>query len=240
MSVTELVLAKAGRPAPFVKQDQSLAVIYERANIGIAEVDSDGKLVRVNPHLAGLWGYPAEELLGRSIFDPMLTEAQEADQAQFQRQVRGEINCYTIEKRFRCRDGSKLWITDTSTTVHDDRGRFLYAVRVQHDITARKVAEQELTQRAEQQAALYEFTDTLQRVVSLDGAYDPALAAIVRALDCERASILLLDDAGIMKFVAWRGLSESAPWRGIPHGPPARPMPGCASVTLQRPICPST
>ena len=223
MSPTELAVAKAGRPAPLVKHDQRLAVIFERANIGIAEVDPDGRLVRVNAHLAGLLGYPAEELLGRSIFDPMLTEAQEVDQAQFQLQVRGEINCYTIEKRFRCRDGSKLWISVTSTTVHDNRGRFLYAVRVQHDITARKVAEEKLTQRAEQQAALYEFTDTLQRAVLLDDAYDAALAAIVRALDCERASILLLDDAGIMKFVAWRGLSESYRRAVEGHSPwPAR------------------
>ena len=33
-------------------------------------------------------------------------------------------------------------------------------------------------------------------------------AAILRALGCDRASVLLFDDAGVMRFVAWRGLSD--------------------------------
>ena len=37
----------------------------------IAEVDGDGKLQRVNAHLASLLGHSSDELLGRSIFDPV-------------------------------------------------------------------------------------------------------------------------------------------------------------------------
>src|SRR5262249_18509751 len=38
--------------------------------------------------------------------------------------------------------------------------------------------------------------------------YDCAMTAIQRALNCQRASILLYDDAGVMRFAAWRGLSD--------------------------------
>ena len=48
----------------------------------------------------------------------------------------------------------------------------------------------------------------LFRAGSVDDIYEAALDAIVRALGCERASILLFDDSGVMKFVAWRGLSD--------------------------------
>jgi PAS domain S-box-containing protein len=191
------------------ERDHRLSVTHDHAGIGIGEVDAGGRLVRVNAHLAGLLGYAPEELVGRSIFDPDLTETSDADQLQFRRQVSGELARYSIEKPFRRRDGTKLWISITSSTVCDDEGRFLYAVRTQHDVTAQRQAEEGLARRAEQQAALFAFSEGLQHTDTLDDVYDLALTAILRALRCERAAILLFDDAGVMKFEAWRYLSES-------------------------------
>ena len=80
--------------------DQRLAAAYEHAAIGIAEVDADGRLTRVNTQLADLLGRAPEEVLGRSIFDAQLIEQAEIDQMQFWRQDQGEIDRYTVEKRF--------------------------------------------------------------------------------------------------------------------------------------------
>jgi PAS domain S-box-containing protein len=82
-------------------------------------------------------------------------------------------------------------------------------------------AEASLARRAEEQAALYRFTDRLHRTLALDEIYDAAFDAIARALRCYRASILLFDEAGVMRFVAWRGLSPGyrsavdghSPWK---------------------------
>ena len=54
---------------------------------------------------------------------------------------------------------------------------------------------------------LYRFTERLYRAETQHDVYEAALDIITRALGCSRASILLLDDAGIMRFAAWRGLS---------------------------------
>jgi PAS domain S-box-containing protein len=56
--------------------------------------------------------------------------------------------------------------------------------------------------------ALYEFTDAIYRARCLDDIYTAALDAITQTLGCERASILLFDAEGTMRFVAWRGLSD--------------------------------
>jgi PAS domain S-box-containing protein len=189
------------------EKDQRLSITHDYAGIGIAEVNAEGTLLRVNSHLAGLLGYRPEELIGRSIFDADLTDT--PDQLQFWRQVNGELARYSIEKRFRRPDGTRLWISITSSSVCDDRGRFLYAVRTQHDVTARKDAEEALARRAEEQAALFKFSEGLQHSYTLDAVFDRALTAILRALHGERAAILLFDDAGIMKFVAWRYLSDA-------------------------------
>lgn len=56
---------------------------------------------------------------------------------------------------------------------------------------------------------LYRLTDRLYRAQSLRDTYDAALDAITDALGCRRASILLFDDDGVMRFTAWRGLSDA-------------------------------
>jgi PAS domain S-box-containing protein len=196
-------------PEAFLRErDERLAATYEHAGIGIAEVDADGKLRRVNGHLSSLLGYAPADLIGRSIFAPDLAEATEEDQAQFRLQVAGQIDRYTVQKRFRRSDGARLWVSITSSSVRDAAGAFLFAVRVQQDITHQKNAEEALARRVEEQAALYEFTEAVQRSGGRDEIYALALDAIIRALRCDRASVLLFNASGIMAFVAARGLSE--------------------------------
>ena len=65
-----------------------------------------------------------------------------------------------------------------------------------------------LARRSEEQAALFRFSERLQYAVSLQEVYDAALDAILAALACERASILLFDAGDTMRFVGWRGLSD--------------------------------
>src|SRR5215469_785264 len=81
-------------------------------------------------------------------------------------------------------------------------------VRQSADYVERRGAETALAKRAEQQTALHEFTNRLYRADSLSVIYDAALDAILGAIRCARASILRLDESGVMRFVAWRGLSD--------------------------------
>lgn len=71
---------------------------------------------------------------------------------------------------------------------------------VAHDILARQ---------AREQSTLFRFTDRLFRARTLSAIYDAAIDAICDALVTSRASILRFDSGGTMRFVAWRGLSDS-------------------------------
>lgn len=62
---------------------------------------------------------------------------------------------------------------------------------------------------AHELAALYRFTDRLFRAVTETEIYEAALDAIAQAMGCERASILRFDEDDVMRFVAWRGLSDA-------------------------------
>lgn len=86
-----------------------------------------------------------------------------------------------------------------------------------------------LARRAREQKALFQFTDRLYRAGSLSDSYEAALNAIVDTLECKAASILRFDRDGVMRFVAWRNLSETyrkavdghSPWtQGDPEPEP--------------------
>lgn len=79
--------------------------------------------------------------------------------------------------------------------------------------------------------ALYEFTDRLLRAGRQDEICEAALDALERALGCPRASVLLFDGAGVMRFVAWRGISEA--YRKAVDGH----SPWTAGETGAEPIC---
>lgn len=200
------------RPSPgHPTGDPSIGTVsatYDAAGIGVAKVDSEGRFLSINDHLSELMGYAPAELLGRSMFDETYEGDVLPDREQFLRQVVGEIDRYIIEKRIRRKDGNYFWASIVSTGVRDEDGGFLYALRMQHDITDRKRAQEELARKVEEQAALYALTERLQHANLLTDVFEPALDAIIRALRCSSASILLFDSSDAMRFVSWRGLSD--------------------------------
>jgi PAS domain S-box-containing protein len=66
-----------------------------------------------------------------------------------------------------------------------------------------------LEQLHEIERALYTFTDQLFRAQTGKDIYEAGLDSIIRTMRCDRASILLFDDRGVMRFVAWRALSDA-------------------------------
>jgi PAS domain S-box-containing protein len=96
----------------------------------------------------------------------------------------------------------------------DAHGRIFGASRI-----ARNITKQKLTQHREQQ--LFKLATAVNRARALPDLYTQALDAIAESLGADRASILLFDHDGIMRFKAWRGLSEAyrqaveghSPWK---------------------------
>jgi signal transduction histidine kinase/ActR/RegA family two-component response regulator len=114
-----------------------------------------------------------------------------------------------------------------STTGTKDLGRVPPTIDELRAELARERAEMqqtrerasELTERNRQLQSLYLLTDRLQRAATLDDIYSAALDAILSGLRCDRASILLYDDSQVMRFVAWRGLSDDYRRAAEGHSP---------------------
>ena len=77
------------------------------------------------------------------------------------------------------------------------------------EIDIRRRTSQALFESLRRQTVLFELASRMQQAKTLGETYEAALEAIVKALRCDRASILLFDDAGVMRFVGWRHLSDN-------------------------------
>src|SRR5262249_1237965 len=84
------------------------------------------------------------------------------------------------------------------TLVARYAGQAIERLRLHRDnVEARSHAEQ-----------LYRFAHSAALADSLDQGFEFGLDAIAATLSTDRAAVLLFDDAGVMRFRAWRGLSE--------------------------------
>ena len=129
------------REAALRASEGRLRATHENAAVGILELDRDGRILRVNQAHCRLMGRSRDDLVGRKFVETTHADDRDRDWDLFRRQVEGEYQIYTIEKRHVRGDGTAGWARVSSTAVRDGAGRFLYAVRVVEDITERKRAE---------------------------------------------------------------------------------------------------
>jgi PAS domain S-box-containing protein len=186
---------------------QHFAAIVESSDDAIISKDLDGIIVSWNRGAERLFGYSADEIVGKPVLTLIPKERQGEEPDILARIRRGErIDHYeTVRQR---KNGTRVDISLTVSPVRDGSGRIVGASKIARDVTEQKRAAHALDRRASEQAALYQFTDKLFRAQSLDDIHDAALETILQAIRCERASILLFDGAGVMRFVRWCCLSD--------------------------------
>ena len=117
---------------------------FELGLIGIAITSPEKGWIEVNDQICKILGYTKEEL--KSITWDKITYPQdlEPDVIQFNRILSGEIDAYSIEKRFVRKDGQ---IIDTQIAVRCLRkqdGAVDYLVVLLQDITERKIIEEQI------------------------------------------------------------------------------------------------
>ncbi|WP_075180873.1 diguanylate cyclase [Pantoea sp. 1.19] len=114
----------------------------EYSTIGMALVAPSGKWLQVNKSLCRLLGYPPEQLLRLDFQQVTHPDDLHADLRQFDALLQGDIDNYTLEKRYLHRDGHIVWVLLAVSLVRDDAWQPLYLIAQIEDITELKRSEQ--------------------------------------------------------------------------------------------------
>ncbi|MET3423492.1 PAS domain S-box-containing protein [Actinoplanes tereljensis] len=100
--------------------------LFESSPIGMALVGLDGAWLRVNPAIAAITGYTMPELMAIDFQTITHPEDLEADLAQVDRLIAGDINDYRMHKRYLRKDGRAVWCQLSVTLMRDEDGRPLH------------------------------------------------------------------------------------------------------------------
>lgn len=110
----------------------------EYSAIGMAVVDTYGQWLQVNKALCHFLGYSQEELHRMTFQQVTWHEDLAEDLAQLDRLVRGEIDSYSLEKRYCTRGGEIVWALLAVSLVRHDDGTPLYFIKQIEDINSLK------------------------------------------------------------------------------------------------------
>ena len=116
----------------------------DSAPIGMCIVGLDGLFIQVNRALGQLLGYTPEELVRLRFQDITHPDDLEIDLALLGRTINGEIPGYTLEKRYRHRDGAEIHAILHVALVRDRRGEPVHFISQILDVTEHKKAEEAL------------------------------------------------------------------------------------------------
>ena len=144
---------------------------FELAGSGLAHIGMDRRFVRVNRRLCEILGYPERELIqlrGKDISHP---DDGDVINEQRPRLYAGEIDEVRLEKRYVRKDGSIVWVQFAMVVERDLDGNPKYEIAVYDDITARRAAEQALSQSEERFRRTFELAGSGLAHVSLDGRF---------------------------------------------------------------------
>jgi PAS domain S-box-containing protein len=177
--------------------------IFERASDAIAIIAPDGTYVEQNEAHVRLLGWGHDELRGRT---PAIHLGEEAFAQMWRRLAADGYFFGTVESRDRTGHVRKVELS--AFPVTDEHGGISAYIGVKRDITRRLAAEQELRRRYEQLQAIHRLTTALASATQLEAIFREGLACACDAFGARRASILLRDPDGVMRFRAWTGLSD--------------------------------
>jgi len=106
---------------------------FEQSAVGLALVARDGRWLRVNRKFCEIIGYSHSELHNMTEQDIAHPDDHELDLAQMKRIEAGEIESYSMEKRYVRRDGQIASLHLTVNAVKNEGGKLKYCVRVMEE-----------------------------------------------------------------------------------------------------------
>jgi PAS domain S-box-containing protein len=135
------------RTAELSESESRFRATFEQAAVGIAHVSPEGRFLRVNQKWCDIVGYSHEEMIKLTFQDITHPDDLDTDLDYVRQVLDGEIETYSMEKRYFRKSGEIVWINLTVSLVRNEAGQPQWFVSVIKDISDRKQAETALHER---------------------------------------------------------------------------------------------
>ncbi len=125
-----------------------LAAIVTSSTDAIVGKRLDGTITSWNEAAERVFGYAASEMIGQSVRRLIPVDRQQEEDMILARLARGERTEHYESERI-AKDGRTIYVWLTILPIRDAEGRVISALKIAHDITARKRVEEQLRRQAD-------------------------------------------------------------------------------------------
>jgi formate hydrogenlyase transcriptional activator len=180
--------------------------VFEKSTIGVALTDVNGRFLVVNRAYERLLGYTEPELQKLSFFDITPEEFRESNRGLATELWAGKREQYQLEKPYRRKNGSLVWVRLHASTVPGTATVPRFALALCEDITERKRAEESLRKSEERWRTLLEINNAIITKLNQNELFHAICEAMKRVVPFGRVALILLDPAtGVLRISALEG-----------------------------------
>ena len=176
------------------------AAILSNVRESIIVTDRQGRILYWNDEATRIFGYSAEEMLGKTPLILYPDQSEEMFCSHLEASLRGQDQA--AERRGRRKDGTDIWMDMRTTPMQDAQGRGAGIVGVSADVTERREA----------QAKINEYATRLQLLSRrLIEAQETERRSIARKIHDEIGQAILAVDMNLQAALRLSGGSEAVP-----------------------------
>jgi PAS domain S-box-containing protein len=126
------------------KSEERWRSVFENSAIGVALTDHNGRFLATNHVFQAIAGYTEEELGAVNFLDLTHEDYRQANKALITELLEGKRRQFQIEKKYRRKDGSLIWVSNNVSLVPGTERVPRFVMALCEDITERKRAEDAL------------------------------------------------------------------------------------------------
>jgi PAS domain S-box-containing protein len=191
-SIRRLITPRPRRPGNHAVESTLLAAIVDSSDDAIISKTLDGVITTWNKAAEQIYGYQAEEMIGRSI-SLLMPPDRPDEMIEILDRIRAGERVGPYETTRRRKDGTTIAISLTVSPVHDAAGAVVGASSIARDITERERVHEQLRSALQYARSLIEASPDSLVTISAEGKITDVNEATIRVTGVERGQLVGTD-----------------------------------------------
>ncbi|MBF0343908.1 MAG: PAS domain S-box protein [Nitrospirae bacterium] len=203
IAIFEDITKRKKLESELIENEKRFRSAFEFSTIGVAITSPEKGWIEVNDEICKIMGYSRQELAQMTWTEMTHPDDLEADVRQFNQVINGEMDGYSLEKRFIRKDGSVMYTTLWVNCKRSDNSKVDYFIALLQDITQRKDMEDEIKVERD-------------KLMSIVETIDAGIYIVNKTHDIEYINPIIEREFGTTKgrkcFEYFHNRTESCPW----------------------------
>ncbi len=189
------------------EQKERYRNLFNLSPTGIFVLDENGIILDANPAYSVITQYDRDELIGRHVG---IVSTPKSKNDIIPKHIASILAGKVLNHTVACqrKDGINIFVQLDEKHIILPNGKD-GILSIARDITEKVLAERDARKQFKELKNIHKLTKAIISSVKLESTFELVFDILEDSMNIKRASILMFDDQDVMRFIAWRGISET-------------------------------